>query len=483
MNNDMAARDAALAYEPTADVDIGGNHLMSILSARKYPVPTTQDVHAKEKDNAFLQSLSFVFDVDHGTEGPAGLHGAGPAEALNCFLDGHNQPTTYRRQGQSTASPAGESTASKKRGSDDGQGPKERRKKQIREAQRAYRLRKESRISFLTKRVSELEQVIEDMSTTVTTFSDSLLQSGVLAPHAHLTQCTRETLEKCLRLARTTNVDDEGEASSSQPGNQPSAKEDPNLAIGLPGSPRYMPPLPPQPFMPQPLTPPSMEGSETVLHLQYSTFMDQLHMAILYRGYVRLTDPSVSAQGVRHAFRLLYPTMGRSNLTAYFAAALHAKISKTELAKQWKSVPFFQLGGAGTHYAWPPELGPYTRRSRHWHAISVPLSHFSSDIQKDLNGDWFDMQDLECFLMEKNVKLVAAAGAAAWSDSNTQQEQTHINAKQFISGIARFKEPNVLPETWSLICIVLLDNAVCLGRSAGFRRSDVETALAKAVLV
>lgn len=125
MNNDMAARDAALAYEPTADVNIGGNHLMSILSARKYPVPTTQDGHAKEKDNAFLQSLSFVFDVDHGTEGPAGLHGAGPAEALNCFLDGHNQPTTCRRQGQSTASPAGESNASKKRSSDDGQGPKE----------------------------------------------------------------------------------------------------------------------------------------------------------------------------------------------------------------------------------------------------------------------------------------------------------------------------------------------------------------------
>ncbi|KAG8408310.1 hypothetical protein J3459_017915 [Metarhizium acridum] len=448
----MAARDAAPASEPTTDINIGGNHLMSILSARKYPVPTTHDFQPNETDSAFLQSLSFDFDVDH--EDSAGLYGAGPAEALNCVIDGHTQQPAFILQDESTASPAGKTNTSKRRASDDGEGPKERRKKQIREAQRAYRLRKESRISFLTKRVSELEQAIEDVSTTITTFSDSLLQSGVLAPHAHLTQCTRETLEKCLRLAKTTNVDDEGDASSSQSQSQVSDKEDPNLTIG------YMHSL-----LPQPLTPPGTEGSETDLHSQCATFMDQLHMAILYHGYLRLTNPSVSAEGVRQKFRLLYPAMGRSNLTAYFAAALHAKISKTELAKQWKSVPFFQLGGAGTHYAWPPELGPYTHRSRHWPAISVPLSHFSSDIQKDLNGDWFDMQDLECFLMEKNVKLVAAAsaGTAASSDSNMQRGQTHINAKELISA--------------------LLDNAVCLGRSAGFRRSDVETALTKAVLV
>ncbi|KAG8411098.1 hypothetical protein J3458_016208 [Metarhizium acridum] len=468
----MAARDAAPASEPTTDINIGGNHLMSILSARKYPVPTTHDFQPNETDSAFLQSLSFDFDVDH--EDSAGLYGAGPAEALNCVIDGHTQQPAFILQDESTASPAGKTNTSKRRASDDGEGPKERRKKQIREAQRAYRLRKESRISFLTKRVSELEQAIEDVSTTITTFSDSLLQSGVLAPHAHLTQCTRETLEKCLRLAKTTNVDDEGDASSSQSQSQVSDKEDPNLTIGHMHS-----------LLPQPLTPPGTEGSETDLHSQCATFMDQLHMAILYHGYLRLTNPSVSAEGVRQKFRLLYPAMGRSNLTAYFAAALHAKISKTELAKQWKSVPFFQLGGAGTHYAWPPELGPYTHRSRHWPAISVPLSHFSSDIQKDLNGDWFDMQDLECFLMEKNVKLVAAAsaGTAASSDSNMQRGQTHINAKELISGIAQFKELELSLETWSLICIALLDNAVCLGRSAGFRRSDVETALTKAVLV
>lgn len=163
--------------------------------------------------------------------------------------------------------------------------------------------------------------------------------------------------------------------------------------------------------------------------------MDQLHMAILYRGYLTLTNPSISADGVRQKFRLLYPAMERGLLASYFAAALHAKISKSELGTQWRVVPFFQLGGAGTHYAWPPELGPYTRRSRQWQAISVPLSHFSADIQKDLNGDWFDMQDLECFLLEKQVKLVSAPGPMDSRESENVQRQTLINARKLLPGM------------------------------------------------
>lgn len=273
------------------------------------------------------------------------------------------------------------------------------------------------------------------MSTTIVTFSDSLLQSGVLAPHANLTQCTRETLEKCLHFAKASNLDDEeaSEHSASQP--QPPKKSEPDPTVELIRQPnigleQYM-----QPLLHQPLTPSSASGSEAVSYLQCSTFMDQLHMAILYRGYLTLTNPSISADGVRQKFRLLYPAMERGHLASYFAAALHAKISKIELGTQWRVVPFFQLGGAGTHYAWPPELGPYTRRSRNWQAISVPLSHFSTDIQKDLNGDWFDMQDLECFLLEKQIKLVAAPGPVDSHEPDDLQRQTLINARKLIAGM------------------------------------------------
>lgn len=274
------------------------------------------------------------------------------------------------------------------------------------------------------------------MSTTIATFSDSLLQSGVLAPHANLTQCTRETLETCLQLARTTNVDDDGAsiANGYQSEVPPTPREDSDQASRVVRQPQVEFSHYVQPLLSQPLSPSNTPDSDAPSYLQCSTFMDQLHMAILYRGYLTLSNPSISADGVRQKFRLLYPAMDRGLLASYFAAALHAKISKVDLDKQWRSVPFFQLGGAGTHYAWPPELGPYTRRSRHWHSISVPLSHFSSDIQRDLHGDWFDMQDLECFLMERKVQLVTAPGAVDSAVVNKPHRQTLINARKLITG-------------------------------------------------
>jgi hypothetical protein len=317
------------------------------------------------------------------------------------------------------------------------------------------------------------------MSTTIATFSDSLLQSGVLAPHANLTQRTRETLETCLRLAQKANTAEEAELGDCQPEEQTPQKTDPTVDLARQQHSNQGHHAPPS--LCPPLTPSSTADTEVVSYMDFSAFMDQLHLAILYRGYMTLTNATISADRVRQKFRLLYPAMGRDHLASYFAAALHAKISRIDLDKQWRSVPFFQLGGAGTHYAWPPEVGPYTRRSRHWQAISVPLSHFSADLQQDLNGDWFDMQDLECFLLERKIQFVAASGAADSQEHPKAEPQTlTINARNLIAGMG-----SMFVVFWCslLTDVALLHKTMCLGRSAGFRRTDVESALQRAVLV
>ncbi|TWU71225.1 hypothetical protein ED733_001074 [Metarhizium rileyi] len=419
---------AGTETETEIGMDIGNNDLMSILSARKYPLPATHHHVTNTSAWDLPQPSSFIFGPNDGTRDPFNLCGAS-AEGLNYLMSGFEQFSAPNAQITSAPSPTGRINApSKKRaGGDDGGVSKEKRKKQIRDAQRTYRMRKESRLSSLTHRIFELEQVIDDMSTTIATFSDCLLQSGVLAPHVNLTQRTRETLEECLRLARTTSLDEgQGDPSANQVEKPPPEKKEPSSTIVN----MRRPPRPGESPM-RPL----FAHSQMVLPLQYSAFMDQLHMTILYRGYLLLTDPSASVEVVRQRFRLLFPILGRGNLTAYFAAALHAKISKADVANQWQSIPFFQLGGAGTHYAWPPELGPYTRRSRHWHAVSVPLSHFSSDIQSDLRGDWFDMQDLECFLMEKNIQFTTSTNALGSPEISARQGKLHVNARELIAGM------------------------------------------------
>lgn len=311
----------------------------------------------------------------------------------------------------------------------------QRRKKQIREAQRAYRLRKESRISYLTRRVAQLEQVIEDMSTSVVTFSDSLLRSGVLSAHADLTRCARETLEKCVELAKITTIDDEGAEPDKEPQVDVIATTAATSRSLMAQTPNMTFSKDVLPFLRPDYEAPSFSAAGTTTTIQYSAFMDQLHLAILQRGYVILTDPAITLDGVRQRFRLLYPVMDRSRIAAYFAAALHAKLGKQDFVNRLSPVPFFQLGGAGTHYAWPPELGPYTRRSRQWTSVPVPLSHFSKDIQQHLTGDWFDMQDLECFLMDKKVTLVSPVSPIE-SMSLRASPTKRVNASKLAAGMS-----------------------------------------------
>ncbi|KAF2454750.1 hypothetical protein BDY21DRAFT_102260 [Lineolata rhizophorae] len=80
----------------------------------------------------------------------------------------------------------------------------DRRRTQIRLAQRAYRLRKENAITSLRKQVSDLQSTIDSMQQSFLRFNDSALSSGALT--LDLAQQLQETTETFVRLAKAASA-------------------------------------------------------------------------------------------------------------------------------------------------------------------------------------------------------------------------------------------------------------------------------------
>lgn len=245
---------------------------------------------------------------------------------------------------------------------------------------------------------------MQQMSTAVVSFKDQLVQSGILASYNDLAVNLQDTVQECLDLTKETNMEDDPAASDASPQN--GFAEDTYLASNGPesltsslsidgNSPRIDPSHPARP------------ATEDATDL--SAFIERLHIACVYQGYLTLSNPSTSLDYIRSRFRLLLSIMDRETLESYFEAALHARIYQTRL-ENWGEVPLFSLGDAGTHSR------RYKARSSSWEpyrsypepkVVEDPLSRFSPEIQEELSGEWFDICDLEEYLREKGVCLLA----------------------------------------------------------------------------
>ena len=87
----------------------------------------------------------------------------------------------------------------------------QRRRTQIRLAQRAYRQRKETTISGLNGRVASLEKTIEDMHKTFLDFNDRAIAAGIQKGAPALAGQLRSTAEKLNELAKNSTEESEGE--------------------------------------------------------------------------------------------------------------------------------------------------------------------------------------------------------------------------------------------------------------------------------
>jgi hypothetical protein len=91
----------------------------------------------------------------------------------------------------------------------------QRRRTQIRLAQRAYRQRKETTISSLKQQGSQLHSIIEQMNKTFLRFNDAVLKSGLLQLNTGLARELKHATETFTSLAKTASeyeaADEDGE--------------------------------------------------------------------------------------------------------------------------------------------------------------------------------------------------------------------------------------------------------------------------------
>ncbi|GKZ21555.1 hypothetical protein AbraCBS73388_007456 [Aspergillus brasiliensis] len=84
---------------------------------------------------------------------------------------------------------------------DDQQAP-ERRRRQLRVAQQAYRRRKETTIANLQSRVQELESGIEELSESFLSFSNLLFEAGILQHQPRVTAALQKITQQYVSLAK-----------------------------------------------------------------------------------------------------------------------------------------------------------------------------------------------------------------------------------------------------------------------------------------
>ncbi|KAL4869839.1 hypothetical protein BDV12DRAFT_196062 [Aspergillus spectabilis] len=347
----------------------------------------------------------------------------------------------------------------------------ERRRTQIRTAQRAYRARNQATVIALKRRLAQLENALEEISKGVVSLSDSMVQLQVLNSYPQIADGLRETVETCLALARYSE-EDEKPAQGQE--NVDYSRHDEESRESRESRQRslYNKGIPPSPILPNIYFRTSTEGLDAAWFTRnpfpfrpefpgaatmgIPAFIEHIRIACLYHGFRILNDPSIPVDILARPFRLLLPLVPRDTIATFFQSRLHARLAKAQ-PERHSEIPFFHLGGAGTHYR-DGFISNAKRNEQYpqYAGYSIidgdgPLSAFSPPIREELDGEWFDLNDLEGYLLEKRVCLVMVASTATGSELEAVNA-VHLTAE-------------------------LLRKAICLGHSPGFRRRDVEAAI------
>ncbi|KAJ5987855.1 hypothetical protein N7481_003065 [Penicillium waksmanii] len=377
----------------------------SMFSARSYPQPNSYN------------TLNAQYSVPSSSHGDLALRSTSYLNSTNTKQTPLPNPTAsglQKRQGHGSkkAASPGKNRGAPRDGGGRNETPEERRRIQTRLAQRAYRSRQQASVESLRNRISFLETSVEKMSSAMLSFSDQLVQSGVLRSQSALTTNLRDTMKIFVSLASGASIDegtripgDSNRATDLPPSPpQPTTKR---LSLDVP---LHLPLVDSGVYHSQSAVLPAVVESTRTLIIDVTEFIERLLLVALYQGHLALSNPSFGTDQLQRPFGLIFTMMNRS-------------------------------------------AGAFVPRFQRWGTVEDPLSLVTADLRKQLEGDWFDLQDLEGYLRDKNVLLVVPAG----EPTRYSGGRNNINVSRFISA--------------------LIPRGVCLGRTPGFKRGDVEEVL------
>ncbi|KAI9882329.1 MAG: hypothetical protein M1823_005926 [Watsoniomyces obsoletus] len=331
----------------------------------------------------------------------------------------------------------------------------DRRRTQIRLAQRAYRHRKESTISTLRERISELEGVLDEMNSAFLQFNDHAVERGIFQSHPEIAGNLKKTTQHFLALARRTQGAAEAGSSSDARNEASGENSDENHNGNQDGNPRSIRGEVGQKRRRGQDTPtaaatgrkttaskdsletfgsshlhPSYDRTDTRLSttpspsynlplpftysVQEPTFARRLQRRSLEVAYQMLLSPSISQMEKNRKF-FRFSCFGINQDRAI--TALRHMLMRTTEEPLGCVEPNIQQNN---RQIYRPFLRSTTsvlsRTDRAWHVQSInsPQQQNPSDPVMDLtsyNGEWFDSGDVEDYLQRKGVRLSESAYA------------------------------------------------------------------------
>ena len=286
----------------------------------------------------------------------------------------------------------------------------QRRRQQVLLAQRAYRARSEANTKALQQRVARLESALERTGQSIISFTDILVGPHPPASYQQIAHHLRDTVKTCFNSAMDGVEGLEDVHSSLEVPNvshishaefhQHTAERQTEV-LDTPEDDHASPGFSPLPHI---SLLPSMPGNGSKIEIPM--FVKHLRIACLYQGFLLLNNPSVPLEALRRPFRLLLPLVTRETITSYFHTRLNARMNNRE-PEPCSSIPYFGLGGAGTHYpnGTVQNYFEWESRSHDIPRVDGALSAFSPEVQRDLDGEWFDTFDLLGFLRAHGTGL------------------------------------------------------------------------------
>ncbi|GFN16669.1 uncharacterized protein AtWU_06471 [Aspergillus tubingensis] len=333
------------------------------------------------------------------------------------------------------------------------------RRTQVRRAQRTYRLKKEAVFRNAIDRAEQLEARFRIVREEV---------AGLLSDVATEEQQLHPTIHARLKRLHEILLSDDGDDTPVVTSTDNTTPSSSSSSSSTPPAHHHQQPTYPNNHQPlihnQPLTflPPPLPTKHHTYAFHEPRFLRKLHRYTLEHAYRLFTDPRSNPSTIYRVFRLVPCIRDPQKTQPRFKQLLTGGCTDP---LEVPGLPFYGIGGAGTHFRGVDGDVPRNRRMP-GRVLGVMSSSSSSSKSRvdmlemyGLGGTWFDCRDVEGFLGLMGVDVTNGGMylKCCGSGSGDAVGEYVLDVEGFFSR--------------------LLPGLVILGRAPGFREGDVRRAL------